>query len=83
MLWVPFLLFIFGLNERFSDKKGRAPKWLVVLSGAIFGAMWKSYDGFFRWLFGDGERTVYCGDEEGGEGEGGGEWMGREGNWAI
>ena len=64
-LWVPFLLLILGLNERFSDKKGRAPKWLVVLSGAIFGAMWGSYDGFFRWLFGEGRGLFIVGMRRG------------------
>lgn len=91
MLWVPFLLFIFGLNERYSDKRGRAPKWLIVLSGAIFGSMWKSYDGFFRGLFGDGERTVYeHGDEEEGgvgrrdrDGAGVADGKEREGSCAV
>ena len=79
-LWVPFLLLIFGLNERFSDKRGRAPKWLVVLSGAIFGSMWKSYDGFFKGWFGDGERAVKGDeDEEGERREVGVEWNDKDG----
>ena len=73
MLWLPFLYLIFRLNEKFSDRKGRAPKWLVVLSEAIFRAMWDNYDGFFRRVFGDGERTIY-----GGDGNGDGEREGRD-----
>ena len=69
---MPFLHLVLGLNNRYADERGRAPRWLVVLMGWIFRAMWESYDGFFKWLFGDGERTVQ-GDEEG-------EWEGREGD---
>ena len=36
-----------------------SPKWLVGLTWAMFRGMWKSYDGFFRGIFGEGERTVY------------------------
>ncbi|KAF2098559.1 hypothetical protein NA57DRAFT_65976 [Rhizodiscina lignyota] len=62
MLWGPFLLFMFALMERFQDKKtGKIPTWLASLQGAIFGAVWKSYDGYFKRMFGDGERTI--GDE--------------------
>lgn len=91
MIWVPFIQLVIGLNARYADEKGRAPRWLVTLIGAIFTGMWKSYDGFFKWLFGDGERTDY-GDGEGEWQEGGGEWMGRdglvdgkgrEGSWAV
>ena len=88
---MPFIYFMIGLNARYADKKGRAPKWLVVLVGAMFRGMWESYDGFFKRVFGDGERTVY-GDEEGEWQEGGGEWKGRDGlvdgkarrgSWAV
>ena len=91
MIWLPFITLVFGLNARFADKEGRAPKWLVALTGALFMGMWENYDGFFKRVFGDGERTV-PGGEEGDWQEGGLEWKGkdgvvdekgREGSWAV
>jgi len=64
MIWLPFISLVFGLNNQFADKHGRAPKWLVAVTGAIFKAMWASYDEFFYKIFGDGERTTY-GDKDG------------------
>lgn len=61
-IWIPIVVFVFGLNKRFADDSGKSPKWLTVLTGTIFSAMWASYDGFFKRMFGDGERTV--GDDE-------------------
>ena len=58
MIWLPFLSLVLGLSNRYADERGRAPKWLVVLIGWIFRGMWASYDGFFKGLFGDGERTA-------------------------
>ena len=69
MIWLPFMTLLLRLNNRFTDKKGRAPAWLVAITGAIFRGMWMSYDGFFCKLFGDGERTVY--HDNGDDGEGG------------
>ncbi len=86
MIWLPFIQLVFGLNGRFADKQGRAPKWLVALTGALFVGMWESYDGGFKRVFGDGERTVsgdgertVSGDEEGEWRDGGVEWKGRDG----
>jgi hypothetical protein len=62
-IYFPFIRLIFGLNDRFADKKGRAPAWLVAITGALFRGMWNNYDGFFYGLFGDGERTV-CDDDD-------------------
>lgn len=59
MIWFPFIQFVLGLNSIFADKDGKAPPWLVALTGAIFTGMWMSYDGLFVKLFGDGERTIY------------------------
>ena len=42
----------------FQNDKGRSPPWLAAYSSAVFKAVWKSYDLFFKPLFGDGERTV-------------------------
>lgn len=61
MIWLPLIKAVFGLNSTFSDENGKAPAWLVAVTGAIFQGMWTSYDGVFFKLFGDGERT---GDED-------------------
>ena len=58
MIWLPLISTVFGLNKMFADKKGRAPPWLVAVTGAMFKGMWVSYDGLFFKLFGDGERTL-------------------------
>ena len=56
----------------FQNDKGRSPSWLTAYSSAVFRAVWKSYDVFFRPMFGDGERTVedddVFPDENGNEG---------------
>ena len=75
MTWMPLVTFVFRLTGMFADKKGRSPRWVVMLVAAIFRAVWASYDGVFKRAFGDGERTVYDGD---GEGEGEGAVEGRE-----
>ena len=56
--WMPVIFFVFSLNKKFADDKGRAPAWLNAVSGAIFSTAWVSYDNFFKHLFGDGERTI-------------------------
>jgi hypothetical protein len=62
--WLPFITLIFALNRIFQDDKGRAPKWLALLSNAIFTSVWVSYDNVFKPIFGDGERTLKGVDEE-------------------
>lgn len=57
--WGPVVMAIFALQPLFADKHGRYPKWLADLLSAVFAAVWRTYDGFFVHLFGDGERTVY------------------------
>lgn len=59
MIWLPLITAVFGLNGIFADDNGKAPAWLVAVTGAVFQAMWTSYDGVFSKLFGDGERTIY------------------------
>ena len=66
MIWLPLITAVFGLNSTFSDENGKAPAWLVAVTGAIFQGMWTSYDGVFFKLFGDGERS---GDEDEDEGD--------------
>lgn len=58
MTWLPIIIAIFRLSGVFSDKDGKAPAWLVAVTGMVFRGMWTSYDGFFFKLFGDGERTI-------------------------
>ncbi|KAJ4987844.1 gliotoxin biosynthesis protein [Stagonosporopsis vannaccii] len=60
-IWLPFIMMIFALSRRLQDDKGRAPKWFQRLTTMIFAGMWLSYDGVFKKVFGDGERTI--GDE--------------------
>lgn len=71
-IWSPIVMTIFGLEKFLADKKGKSPAWLVELLGAIFKAVWASYDLFFKGLFGDGERTIEE-DEDDGDGDGDGE----------
>jgi hypothetical protein len=56
--FLPFIVFLFLLMRLVQDKKGRAPPWIVWLSGAIFEAMWSYYDYVLKPVFGEGERTV-------------------------
>ncbi|EXJ79065.1 hypothetical protein A1O3_08566 [Capronia epimyces CBS 606.96] len=57
-VWSPFFLFLFGGAQIFLGPDGRYPKWLITFLAAMFTACWASYDGFFKPMFGDGERTV-------------------------
>ena len=67
MVWYPIVMAVFGLGALFQDKQGKNPKWLVRLLGAVFRGVWQSYDGFYKGVFGDGERT-----QEGPDGRGDG-----------
>lgn len=58
MVWLPLVTMVFGLNRRFADEAGRAPAWLVAVTGAAFKGMWVSYDGGFYRVFGDGDVGV-------------------------
>ena len=53
----------------FQNDKGRSPPWLTAYSSAVFKAVWKSYDLFFKRVFGDGERTVEDNDNNNDNGE--------------
>ena len=57
-VWMPIFTIVFRAEKVFADKKGRNPAWLAALFGALFVAVWKSYDVFFKRAFGDGERTI-------------------------
>ena len=64
MIWLPLISAIFGLNGIIGDENGKAPAWLVAITGTMFRGMWTSYDGFFFQLFGGGERTYYEDEDE-------------------
>lgn len=68
-IWFPIVMAIFQMERGFADKKGKSPAWITELMGAVFKAMWASYDVFFKGLFGDGERTIK-GDEDDRDGDG-------------
>ena len=63
-LWSPIVMTVFGMEKAFADKRGKSPAWLVELLGAVFKAVWASYDVFFKRLFGDGERTIKRGEDD-------------------
>jgi len=63
-LWMPFIVMVFAMSRMFADEKGVQPDWLKQLTAAIFKASWGSYDGFFKPLFGDGERSIPDGGDE-------------------
>ncbi|KAI9697684.1 MAG: hypothetical protein M1836_004634 [Candelina mexicana] len=58
MFWYPLLILIFTMKGMIPNKDGKAPAWMNDCTGAIFRAIWASYDHFYIGLFGDGERTV-------------------------
>ncbi|OJD31129.1 gliotoxin biosynthesis protein [Diplodia corticola] len=63
-IWLPLFLVMIALQEAFQDKNGNSPSWVAAFANALVNAAWASYDGVFKRLFGDGERTVEKGDEE-------------------
>ncbi|KAF2198205.1 hypothetical protein GQ43DRAFT_422963 [Delitschia confertaspora ATCC 74209] len=73
-IWGPLIAFLFALQERFQDDRGRSPLWLANMMGLVFLAVWGSYDWAFKGAFGDGERTI---EDGGDEGEGMLQWLGR------
>lgn len=84
MTWYPIIMLVFRLASLFQDKKGKSPGWVVRLTGAMFRGVWISYDGFFKRVFGDGERTQ--GQEDGGDdrvGREGAEGEKGEGVWRV
>ena len=58
------MAFLFGLGKIYKDGKGRSPPWLVWMLERVFEGMWKFYDGWFKSLFGEGERTVEGDDDD-------------------
>lgn len=58
LLWGPFALAILRLSKSCAGPDGRNPPWLAAFANFVFVAKWKSYDCFFKLVFGDGERTM-------------------------
>lgn len=58
VFWIPLIGFLFPLRSLFLDKTGKSPKWLLVLTEAIFRTVWVTYDLVLKHVFGDGERTI-------------------------
>lgn len=76
-IWAPILALLLGLGKVLADDEGRIPGWLARLMEGVTWAMWAMYDGFFKRVFGDGERTLgddYGDEEMGGEGKEGWAW---------
>lgn len=66
-IWLPIVGMIFALGKIFIDEKGRQPPWMREFSGAVFKAVWASYDAFFEPMFGDGERSIPDGGDDSGD----------------
>lgn len=58
-IWLPIIMLVFAVSRKFADKNGQLPPWLAAILGSVFMNLWRSYDQWFRPLFGDGERTRY------------------------
>lgn len=67
-VWMPVLLFLFGLGKVFADDEGKIPEWLASVTGIFTKVLWAYYDLVLKKTFGDGERTI--GDDEDEEGGG-------------
>lgn len=63
-IWLPVISFIFLIGRMFADDRGRAPLWMTEFSGAVFKAVWASYDNYFKQMFGDGERSIPDGGDD-------------------
>jgi len=57
-IWLPVVMLVFAMAKYLQDERGRAPGWFAEFSARVFGGMWMCYDGVFRGVFGEGERTV-------------------------
>lgn len=57
-VWLPVIIPAFYLNRILADKRGETPWWLRMALRGVSGLSWGSYDWVFRYVFGDGERTM-------------------------
>lgn len=56
-LWGPSFLLFFSLMTLLVDKDGNLPRWVAVFMTVMSNLVWMTYDGVFKPVFGDGERT--------------------------
>ncbi|KAH7364086.1 hypothetical protein BKA65DRAFT_490382 [Rhexocercosporidium sp. MPI-PUGE-AT-0058] len=63
-VWVPILLFLFGLGKVFADDEGKIPDWLASVTGMFMRVLWAYYDMVLKKTCGDGERTIGDGEDE-------------------
>jgi len=57
-IWGPLILGAMKTSSKFADEKGNIPDWMARIVSGLFRGAWVSYDNFFRFAFGDGERTI-------------------------
>lgn len=57
----PIIAFLLALSRWLADDRGKVPAWLGLTFETVLHLIWLAYDGVFRHMFGDGERTE---DEE-------------------
>ncbi|KAF8252692.1 hypothetical protein K440DRAFT_517567, partial [Wilcoxina mikolae CBS 423.85] len=57
LMWWPGVVVVMVLGRVCSDREGRSPEWLVRMQSALWKMMWWVYDGGFKQVWGDGERT--------------------------
>lgn len=57
----PIVCILIALSRWLADDRGRVPTWLGLTLETVFHLVWLAYDGVFKPIFGDGERTE---DEE-------------------
>ncbi|KAF4975723.1 hypothetical protein FZEAL_7526 [Fusarium zealandicum] len=50
-------LTLMAVSKIVADKNGKIPRWLAILMMVWFNVNWMIYDGVFKPVFGDGERT--------------------------
>lgn len=60
----PVMLLYFALGNFLADENGQTPVWFALTMETYFHLSWGAYDGWFKPIFGDGERTI---DEDDGE----------------
>ncbi|KAK2879429.1 hypothetical protein FQN49_000889 [Arthroderma sp. PD_2] len=57
--WIPPILLCRSLNEIVANKDGKTPEWLAAFQRTLFAVSWRSYDSVFKYVFGNGERTIH------------------------
>ncbi|MCJ1333806.1 hypothetical protein MMC10_010506 [Thelotrema lepadinum] len=57
-LWMPWLLLCFVILPLIRPRNSKPSPLVGALTVMLFRGMWLSYDYGFKWVFGDGERTV-------------------------